>query len=436
MLIEELAAAVAMSVAIVATAVLLLIEAVFTLLGVVIELVLWLVLRDRTAGKAVRARAAVAASAAGSARTRLTALLRSRWVRRIAIASAVCLGVTLLGVLTLNFFFFDWSVRKILDGADARSGIAVGFAETDGNLLTGRIRLLDVTLVRRSDPLTVFDARAKEVEIDLDLPSMIWGDRRVELAHVAGLSGTVERLAKRKPAPWYAKRNVHIDRLVISDANIAWVDHTRPRDGTPLRVNLALDEFVGERLQTRWIAFDLLFRTNGHGRVDGKPFAVTNEPTPTGRQTVWRFEEVPATLLGDFVGGPIAGFTEGRADVVATTVHHDPTRGLDMDWRLTLTGVRAEVPPSLEGWRRRLAAAFVDYVEEHGERLPLAFTFQLDASGFDGAASPEAAGLWTAVAETATKEVARAVGVTPEHVGELKDRVAEKLRGFRRKRAE
>ena len=222
----------------------------------------------------------------------------------------------------------------------------------------------------------------------------------------------------------------------MSGANVAWADHTRPRDGTPLRVNLALDEFVGERLQTRWIAFGLLFRTNGNGRVDGKPFAVTNGPTPTGRQMVWRFEEVPATLLGDYVGGPTAWFTEGRADVVATTVHHDPTRGLDMDWRLTLTGVRAEVPPSLDGWRRRLAASFVDHVEAHGERLPLAFTFQFDAGGFDGAASPEAAGLWAAVAEAATKEVARALGVTPADVGELKDRVVEELRGFRRKRAE
>ena len=73
-------------------------------------------------------------------------------------------------------------------------------------------------------------------------------------------------------------------------------------------------------------------------------------------------------------------------------------------------------------------------MNEHGDHLDLAFAFDMDDSGFDGGASPDAAGLWDAVAGAAVKEVARAVDVEPEKIESIKDTAAEKLRSLRRKR--
>lgn len=138
MLIEELLAAVAMSLTYMLVGALVLLEAVLGVAALLLEAVFSLLFRNRTTGAKLADPVKTPSASLASGRAWLAKLLRHRWVRRAGIASFVCLGLTVAAVLVLNFAFFDWSVRQILDRAGERSGMGLTYEKAEGNLLTGR----------------------------------------------------------------------------------------------------------------------------------------------------------------------------------------------------------------------------------------------------------------------------------------------------------
>jgi hypothetical protein len=358
---------------------------------------------------------------------------RRRWPRRLALGAGACLLLTVGTVLVLNFFFFQPTARWILARVHGRTGTDIRFGSASGNLLTGRLSLRDVSLRRPGHPATTFDLRADTFDVDLAVWSMVFGRRRVESAHVSGLTGTVRRVGEAPATPWFAKRSILIDQLTLDRADVRWADYTTG-EATPTEWSLAVDELRGEGLSSRWLAFGLLFRTNATGRVNDRPFRVVNRRDGAVRLTEWRFEELPASAFGEFVGGPLRWVRQGHVDVKATSTWEDRAEGgrLAMDWSVDLRDVRAQVPAHLQGMPARLAAPFVEYVNAHGDHLPLAFTLELDRKGFDGAASPEAAGLWRALRDAAVKELGGPLLPPTAEAEELKRNVADRLLRFRR----
>src|SRR5687768_18226290 len=101
-----------------------------------------------------------------------------------------------------------------------------------------------------------------------------------------------------------------------------------------------------------------------------------------------------------------------------------------MDWSVDFRDVRAEPPPHLSGAAARLAAPFIDYVNAHGDHLPLSFKVELEGRSFRGAASPEAAGLWHAVRDAAVNEMGGRLTPPTGAADDFKRTAAERLSRF------
>jgi hypothetical protein len=284
--------------------------------------------------------------------------------------------------------------------------------------------------------VSTFDLRADALLVDLDVWRMVRGRRHVEDLRLIGLRGVVTRLAKAEREPWYARRATLLDHLVVQDCEVRFVDHTRSKNDRPLEVAFNVEQLTARDISTNWLAFHLLFRTNTTGSIAGRPFRVNNLRSNGAGETEWQFDDLPAALFGEYVGGPFAWLQDGTANVAATTQWDLNAGILSMDWQFDLHDVSAMVPDHLEGWRRRVGEALVGQINRRSEHFPLAFTLSLDPHGFEGSASADAAGLWDAVAEAAMRELASRLGVQIEALNELRERTGERIRGLRRSRGD
>src|SRR5688572_12140330 len=155
MIIGELIAAFAELVVLLAIAALMLLELALSAAALLLEVVLGLIFGRREQQQPEQpAKQPVRTSPIAPS---LATLWRGKWLRRIALASVVCLALTAGVALLLNTVFFDWSARKLIQQVARRSGITIDYASATGNLFTGHIVLRDATLIRRQHQSTAFD---------------------------------------------------------------------------------------------------------------------------------------------------------------------------------------------------------------------------------------------------------------------------------------
>lgn len=392
-------------------------EVIFSVLFLVVELIAGI----------VNNRAALRSTSQPASESLLVTIARNKWFRRFGLLVCGCLILTIVTAVVLNLFFFENTARWLLARAEAKSGIHVTFASADGNLFTGQIQLRNATLKRDQHPAATFDLRADTFNIDLRLSSMIFGPQTVQSARVEGVSGQVTRMGKLQSTSWFSDKKLLIEQLAVRDATVTWTDQTRPRM-TPLK--LRVDELTSQNIRSRWVALDLLFKTNGAGAINDSAFTVTRKPVGDGQETAWHFRKLPVAAAAPYVGGPFTLLDDGHIEINAVTVWGGPdSNSLDMKWSLVFREVHATMPDG-QGWQTTLAAPAVEFINRHSQELPLSFSLQFDQNRFDGTASVEATGLLEALADGATQAVVDRMKAVPGQVEGLRDRAAQRIRSL------
>ena len=352
--------------------------------------------------------------------------LRKRKVspRWLHIPAAIA-GVVAVAVLIANFFFFDPLVRYGLDRVAARTGYAVAFEDASGNLLTGRLALDGVTVARDEGEGLGVDMRLDHTEFDVALLSLIRSTRRIEAMTVEGVRGTVRiPLREEGEAPKKARRGFAVDLGRFDDIDITVA---RATDQTH-RVEIASAEVAPFRSSTA--LFDLFFRSNLDGRIDGVPIKVATEVIAgNGRRTSWVFDEVPATTLAELTDrAPLNWLSGGTLSAHVEDEWALDDRRVDMDWSIALDGVRVAPPPGVGVTERLAATALGKAIERSGGSAEFDFTLGLDRERLETSSSGDLDALWDALKDGIAEAVAKSTGKPAEGVKAAIGKAGSKLR--------
>lgn len=328
----------------------------------------------------------------------------SRLARLIALTLAALAGLVVALVLVINFFFFEYSVRFVLGKVESRTAIVTDCEEVDGFLLFGQVSLVNCSIRRPIHPSSTFELVVAEVDVDLRITSML-GTATLDTARVVGLSGWIQ--ADRNQAAGETggdkerpRREFEIKNLLVSDVRLK-LSGINP-DGNRFDVPIGIDRLEVEPLRSRLALFDLLFRSNAAGTLDGAPFQLSSSGMPDGRQTEWRAEKVPIASFGSMTGGILSWFSSGSVNIyVDDEWQRSDTTTIDMDWRLRFSDIEVAPPPGTGAVTRFVTAPLTRYVNSFDGDFPLEFAMVLNENQFEYQSSLAAAGVWSAVGEAA-----------------------------------
>jgi hypothetical protein len=377
----------------------------------------------------------------------------SPWTSRILIASAAATVLLLAGLVTINQWFLGDVARALLERQRLRTGIVITASEIDGNLFTGRFHARGVVITRSGHDDSDIALTVRSLEVELPAWRVLARTIAIDRVIVAGVRGSIVRGVPALPGPPPAagsapggqatpgvasdaeppppghgpKRPYEIANLELRDADLTVADRTRRQ---PLVLAVTVAALSAHPLRSRWASFDLLFRANADGTVNGRPFRIATSGDDLGRTTEWNAYALPVALLANQIGGPFALLIDGSCDVTVHDRWRDSPEGrlIVMDWSLVLTHVTAALPERLSPVLAELARPVITYINGAGQRLPLSFTVEISEDRFDFAASSEAADLWQAVGDACAITLAKHLGLDPDRIKALGQSAAEKAR--------
>ena len=107
---------------------------------------------------------------------------------------------------------------------------------------------------------------------------------------------------------------------------------------------------------------------------------------------------------------------------------------IDMDWRLVMSDVRAEVPDDMPRLSKVIAVPLGKYLNRRTEPLEFSFRVKLDDGKLSGSASASASRLWDAVATELLRAAAKAAGIDPSKLQGAAEIGVDLFKGFLRRR--
>jgi len=375
------------------------------------------------------------ASAEPATDKRSPASLVARWAWWFLAVSGMMALSTLVFLVALNTFAFDWFVRRALTAAESENGIAAEFNRADGNLFVGKLRLRDAKFVREGHPVSDFDLAVDDVQLNADVWKILFGQIEFEDVAIDGVRGTFTRNGKRDPSQ--PRRRFTIARLTVDNVSLEVADQSRPPH--EVSVPLAIESLQISDFRSTWAAFDMLFRSISRGLIDGQPFTIVNRPTDDGdsQETQWVARDVPVHLLSGYFAGPLSWLVDGQLDVDVTTRwrsdESDPE--LEMHCYLVAHGFAANVPDQLP-ILQKVAKPALTVLNQSSTRLPIEFDVTMQKDAFRGQLSPLAAGLAEALAQASGSAFTALFPNAGEKIGDTVDRIRSRIRERRQARDE
>ena len=351
-------------------------------------------------------------------------LASSRFARLVALTLAVLTGLVFGCILIINIFFFEDAARFVLGKVESRAGIATECDDIGGSLLFGRVDLRNCSIRRQEHPTSSFELNVSEVSIDLRITSML-GTATLDTARVVGLSGWAR--SDRSQAPddrvdsdgERPRREFEVRDLQVTDVRVR-LSGSNP-DGNRFDVSIDIDQVQVMPLRSRFALFDVLFRSNASGSLDGAPFRLSSSVIPDGRRTEWRAEKVPIASFGSITGGILSWFSSGYVDVyVNDEWERSDATAINMEWDLRFSQIEVTPPPGTGRVARFVTAPLTRYVNSFEGEFPLEFEMVLNEDQFLHQSSLAAAGVWSAIGEAANNALS-VIGInleSPEDTGE------------------
>ncbi len=308
------------------------------------------------------------------------------WART---ALRVALVVALIGVVVvavLDAFFFEPVARSVITRVAGRAGIGIEVGSVDGSLWTLRASMRDVRALRNGHPQSDFVLSADRVEVDVRALALLWLQVRIESITAHGVSGLFVRTGvadRTRP-----RRAFAVDRLEATAVDVRVDDQTRER---PVTARVELDRFVAEPFRSRTALFDVLFRADVDGRIDGRRLSIARRSDALAASR-WFVDALPIALVAPYLPGPLGWLDGGTATIDVAGGTADGA-ALELRADAVFRDVSITVPADLSLTKRVLAKPVVAYIERRARDLPLSFAMHLDRDVVEVSASPEAAGL-------------------------------------------
>ncbi|MHC4919572.1 MAG: AsmA family protein [Planctomycetota bacterium] len=330
-----------------------------------------------------------------------------RWARILVVLAASLAVVTCGFLLLLDLIWFEGTVRWALDRVGRTTGVQVACDSASGSLFGGRVHLDGVSIRKPEGPRTRCDLTVKSVQLQLSIWTLLNDNIQVDSLELKELHGSFTRLQGGPiPPRRRSAKAFEIQSLAIDDLDVQITDRT----GDERTYRLTVASWRSEPLRSRWLPFDILFRTNCAGVLAGSDFEIRSNVIANGRETLWQASNLPGWYLANELSGPFGQIREGTVDVqVDDRWTLGEVTAIDSRWQLVFHGVRAEVPSDRPLKERLWHTAWVTALNKLGDEIPLEFRLTFDGTKLTTYRSPEAKGIWTDVGVAMVKKL---LGVT------------------------
>ena len=361
----------------------------------------------------------------------------SRPVRNVAL---IGFALTVGGLVLVNTFFFEATVRQAIAMVGKRTGTELEFKSVSGSFFTGRFAFEDIRARRVSETKSSFDLQARSLNADMELLTLIDRPIAFKSLSIDTVSGTFRQPERRKKGARgkggnsaeliRAKRKFRIENLTLSNVEIA----LSRGDGAP--VAISLKSVASAPFRSNFAVFDTLFRSNVTGQIDGHDITIATQETDRGRVTQWRMPDLPAASVSRFVTAPPIGWLrEGTLNVsVDDRWAMGAAADIEMDWNIRMQGVRAEPREAAGLMERAVALPTIAYIKSRDGNVDLRFKLVMNESQFENMSSLDAGALWDTLKRSIAKSIAGGTGGESKGVQRGIDTVVEGFRGFLDKR--
>ena len=352
-----------------------------------------------------------------------------KWIKRVSAGAFVA---TIVGLVAINFLFLkpvgNWALAKL----EQRTGIEVIASDISGNLFTGTFRFAGLTAKRVSNEKSNFALKVAEIAGDLQMSTLVFGTPVLETLSVKDVSGRFDvkkRDRNNKPRKIRTRRNFIIRHMTISNAGVQLYNAREEA------LDVMFTSVEARPLRSNYAVFDLFFRSNVSGTLAGRKLEIRSAPTDGGRNTTWKIDQLPVSVLGHFSDAPVISWLEeGSIDVDVTDSWKRTDRAeINMDWRLLAHDVKMQVPADAGLMQKTLFIPAQKYLNGRDKPVDISFSLVMNEKQFEGAASLEAANLWATVKDGFIKALAlkyRTAGEPVEQDSQAPDSQEEEARGL------
>lgn len=340
-----------------------------------------------------------------------------KWISRLARGVIAALLLAAVGIGLLGTIWVETTLRWAVASVDMGQGFAIDFKSAKGSLFAGQLELAGVSLKQADPSYFQYNLACEHVKVSVDLAKLLQNQMHCRDVAISGITGEVRQTA---PAPDDAPPSppFFVERLTVSQADLAVVDETAPRG--VMETTLAIDSLEVTQFDANELAYAVLIRGNLDGALAGQPIHVRSEATPEGRTFRWNCDVLPLDLAAAYFGGPFEMMSGGRvlADVRSLKPVQDGDRELQLDWKMVLHGIRLDLPEGDRPVGRVLAALAEQFVSEQQFEAPIDFQMQLDRAAFDGEVLPLASSAWKSVGDAVMEKLQSKLGA-PKSIGKI-----------------
>lgn len=366
-----------------------------------------------------------------------------RAMKWILWSSGSLLGATAVALLLANFVFLAVIVRWAADRVEAKTGIAIRYESMRGNLFSGAFSFGEVSVVQDDPARARFAIEARAVEANLSVADLLFGRRALDSAAARGASVRFETPASeatdKKDQPSNERGpprmpEFEIGRLDLQDLAISVVDRSR---SDPVAYEVEIERFESKPLRSRYLWFDILFRSNLEARLNGSLLRVENSEADGRHATRWSAGEIDAPALASLVGGPFSLFESGKVSVEVSDEWEIEQRDeIQMDWNLRVSDARARLPEGTPPLLQPFAQIVVNNINANERDWDFGFHLTLSEAQFEGAASLDALQIWQDALPVMLKQIAELAGVAPDVIKENTQKAFDRFKSYLQKRKE
>lgn len=376
----------------------------------------------------------------------------ARWIQCVALGS-LCFFATAL--LAINFLFLEETVRFAVDEVEAKTGFEIQYASVEGNLFSGDFAFSGLKLKQTQADKPRLAVQAQEVGANLSIWGFIFGNRVLDAAIVSQAKIELQTLPKEREekkgfdfaVAWGDKGidAVNISRSPLLKSSIFIVKnlelnnvniHVDDRSAhTPTQYDIQIDRLHAQPIRSHFAIFDLLFRSNLDGTLNGSRLEIVNTTVNNERHTRWGTNDIPATTLASLVGGPFHLFENGTVDVEVTDLRKtDSVDNLDLNWKIRVSDAQARLPESTPKILNPLVQVWVDNINENQKDWEFGFQLQFAESQFKGASSLNAQQIWQDSIPIFLKQVAGNIGVEESTIKEKTESAFNSVKDYLKNR--
>lgn len=412
--------------AFVVPAIVLAVEIAAIFIGLLLGLATWLL--SARGGAASRPISSAVSEGGGTAGKR-----RSGIFRLITAVAFVGLVLTIGGLVLVNTLLFEPAIRQVVGLVAKRTGTELEFKSVSGNLFTGRFAFEDISAKRVSDTRSDFDLKVGSLNGDVDLRTLLVGPISLKRLSVDTVSGTFHQQTKQRTGGKVQdagqirpKRRFRIEDLALRDVDVT----LSKGDSAP--VALSLKSVTSMPFRSNFAVFDLLFRSNVAGQIDGHEISITTRGADGGRITQWRMLDLPIASVSLLVTRPPIGWMrEGTLSVSVDDRWVLAKRAeIEMDWNIRMQGARAEPREGAGVMEQTFALSIIDYINSRGGNIDLRFRMAMNENQFEDLLSPDASALWNSVVRSMASAIATGTGGNTDEAGHGVDTALKGFKGF------